>query len=668
MEYNKIFVVFKTHLDVGFTDYAENVVNRYFTRLIPSALKTAQEVSSDSENRFIWTTGSWLIYEYLENATSENRKHLEKAIISGNICWHALPFTTHTECMDRALFEYGLSLSEKLDKQFGKKTIAAKMTDVPGHTRAMVPLLAKHGVEFLHIGVNPACTPPDVPSLFLWRAPDDSEIAVMYEGKYGDFSPIGDTGSAVYFAHTGDNAGVPSVEAVTNIFAQLRSKYPHAKICSANLNDVADAIRPIRNKLPVITQEIGDTWIHGIASDPRKIKEYRGLLRFAKTLSSEMQEHFYRNLLMIPEHTWGMDVKTHFHERQFFSTEELSWIRNPEMIPPKEDRTWQEQRDINMATLKAKYIERSWQEQRDYLTAAIAALPEEEGNRARQYLKSIDSSFLPEDELLPLSPDITHEMNGYRVSVNKAGEITCLQSDEYCYCTEDKFGGQLIYEIFSEEDYEVKFKQYNEGRDGAVEDWALEDFHKYGMEQASASHKQYRPILNGLYQYKNKIIEHLSFEDEAVKKFGCPREWEIRYDLSDPMQVDVEVLWKNKRATRVSESIWFGFMIDKSDCYVRKLGEWVNCSEVVNKGGRCLWGTDYGVKTQTILLESDDSSLISCGLDTLLSFDCRKACADRGLFVNLYNNIWATNFPLWYDEDAHFRMSLKPVVKENNTD
>jgi hypothetical protein len=31
---------------------------------------------------------------------------------------------------------------------------AAKMTDVPGHTRVIIPLLAQAGVKFLHIGVN----------------------------------------------------------------------------------------------------------------------------------------------------------------------------------------------------------------------------------------------------------------------------------------------------------------------------------------------------------------------------------------------------------------------------------------------------------------------------------------------------------------------------------
>src|SRR5829696_1872946 len=99
-----IYLVFKTHLDIGFTDLAGNVVQTYFDVFIPSAIYTARKLKeTGSADRFIWTTGSWLIYEYLEQGTAQQRKELEKAIEEGDIRWHGLPFTTHTELMDEAL-------------------------------------------------------------------------------------------------------------------------------------------------------------------------------------------------------------------------------------------------------------------------------------------------------------------------------------------------------------------------------------------------------------------------------------------------------------------------------------------------------------------------------------------------------------------------------------
>ncbi|MGO8565506.1 hypothetical protein ACC743_40025, partial [Rhizobium ruizarguesonis] len=56
----------------------------------------------------------------------------------------------HTELMSPDLFRAGLSYSQELDRLFGKTTIAAKMTDVPGHTLVMVPLLCEAGIRFLH--------------------------------------------------------------------------------------------------------------------------------------------------------------------------------------------------------------------------------------------------------------------------------------------------------------------------------------------------------------------------------------------------------------------------------------------------------------------------------------------------------------------------------------
>ena len=87
--------------------------------------------------------------------------------------------------MSPDLFRAGLSYAQELDQRFNLKTTAAKMTDVPGHTLGIVPLLAEAGVHFLHLGVNAASPPPDVPELFRWRAPDGSEIVVMYQRSYG---------------------------------------------------------------------------------------------------------------------------------------------------------------------------------------------------------------------------------------------------------------------------------------------------------------------------------------------------------------------------------------------------------------------------------------------------------------------------------------------------
>ena len=48
-------------------------------------------------------------------------------------------------------------------------------------------------------------------------------------------------------------------------------RFPNAQIIPTNLTEIANAVEPHRASLPVLTNEIGDTWIHGVASDPLKL-------------------------------------------------------------------------------------------------------------------------------------------------------------------------------------------------------------------------------------------------------------------------------------------------------------------------------------------------------------------------------------------------------------
>ena len=83
----------------------------------------------------------------------------------------------------------------------------------------------------------------------------------------------------------------------------------------------------VREQLPVVTEEIGDTWLHGVASDAYKTAAMRVLMRaHARVVSSSSPRaspsflslpdgfaEFERLLLKCPEHTWGGDQKTFLH-------------------------------------------------------------------------------------------------------------------------------------------------------------------------------------------------------------------------------------------------------------------------------------------------------------------------------------------------------------------
>jgi hypothetical protein len=367
----RVWVVSKCHLDVGFTDLAAAVRDRWLTEFLPRALATAAELRGrGGPHRLCWTTGSWILHEALEAADADERARLEAAIAAGDLAWHALPFTTHTEIVDRSLIEHGLSLSAELDDRFGRRTRAAKLTDVPGHTRGLVPLLAAAGVDFLHVGVNPAAAAPAVPERFLWRDPaaeappgsPPAEVVVMYQhGAYGATQVLDGTADAAAVEMTSDNAGPPGADDVAATWERLARAFPGAHIRAASLDDVADLLRPVRAELPVVTDEIGDTWVHGTAADPVKLAGIRELGRRRRRWLADgrveprhpVLRRASTRLLLAAEHTWGLDQKSWWRDTGSWSERELAAARR---------------------RADTRRFEASWVEQRRYLDEFVDVL------------------------------------------------------------------------------------------------------------------------------------------------------------------------------------------------------------------------------------------------------------------------------------------------------
>ena len=107
----KLFVLYKTHLDIGFTDLSSNIVDLYLEKYVPNAINTAIKLNNEGKKSFVWQTGSWIINEYLKKASGEELEAAEYAIKNDLVSWHALPFTAHTELFSEELLEYGLSIS-----------------------------------------------------------------------------------------------------------------------------------------------------------------------------------------------------------------------------------------------------------------------------------------------------------------------------------------------------------------------------------------------------------------------------------------------------------------------------------------------------------------------------------------------------------------------------
>jgi len=82
----------------------------------------------------------------------------------------------------------------------------------------------------------------------------------------------------------------------------------------------------------------------------------------------------------------------------------------------------------------------------------------------------------------------------------------------------------------------------------------------------------------------------------------------------------------------------------------------------VRDGARALHAVDrgvsYGDAHGRLSIDTLDAPLVAPGAPSLLQWTNEQPALDKGMHVNLYNNVWGTNFPQWYDEDATFRFVI----------
>ena len=606
-----IHLIYKTHLDIGFTDHAAKVRAQYHERFIPQAIETGEHFFAEDPNnpKFIWTTGAWLIWDHLNSQSPDRVKRLERAIERGLITWHALPYTTHSELMSPAVFRAGLSYAQTLDHRFGRRTTAAKMTDVPGHTLGIVSLLAEAGVHFLHLGVNAASPVPDVPDAFRWRAPNGSEIVLQYQKSYGETAFLPGFTTGLGFAHTNDNLGPQTVPQTIDVLRELGGEYPDVTIRASTLDAYGEVLWARRDELPIVELELGDSWIYGIGSDPTKVKSYLSYQRHYDRLAEQGRGlAFGRGLGMVAEHTWGVDIKQYLRDQSGFDRPVFEALRATDY--------------------RFQFTEASWQEQSAYLDAALAEL---------------DTADHPAAE-----PDPTAELNGWQVETDRmTGDVTAITSPSGQ--TLRGQGGRLMgfrYESYDAAGIERWLDTYLTQRPY----WAPLDHAKPGLEYArTARSLVLAPEADG------------SMDPAAHAQLGAPARISWSFRGLDANRIEIAITLHDKPANRMPEASFVSFApAGHHDWQFLKTGTWLRADKVAPRGGGQLQAV-AAVRTAGLSLTPLDTPLVAPAHTDFMVFDSLPPDFSSGLRFNLHNNKWGTNFRMWWEAErftARFILEL----------
>jgi len=552
----------------------------------------------------------------------------------------------------------GIGLSQALDRRFGRTTTGAKMTDVPGHTRGLIAPLAAQGVKFLDIGVNDASTPAEVPPLFLWKDAGGSALVVMYHHGYGDVLRVPDSDLAIAMVVADDNAGPHTLEEIRKTYATLSDRFPSAEIVPTSLSEIANAVEPHRNSLPVLTNEIGDTWIHGVASDPLKVARYREVARLRRNwiaqnkfaIGDATDVALLRHLLLEVEHTWGTDTKT--------------WLDFDHYIP----RVLAAMID----TKNYKVVQFSWQEKRQDLFAGIDTLPSALREQALRAVRNLDAS--PPRPVHSSSTTRTEiETSHFIVGIDpKSGAIHRLlnKKSKREWASSEHPLALFSYQTLSQQDYSHFLASYVV----SDEDWAKKDFGKPNIERFGAESREWSCSATELHteegQQEHRLLAHLEVNDPEALRSGrasFPQKMylEMLLPKAEPV-IQLNFSWFQKPATRLPEALWLSFnpiTSDPAGWTLEKSGQSVSPSDVVVSGNRHMHalskGFSYKDKDGALSVETIDAPLVTLGTRSPLCFSNRQPDLSRGVHCNLFNNAWGTNYIMWSGEDMRFRFVLR---------
>lgn len=297
-----IVVVFKMHVDIGYTNWAEGVLQKYSTEMLDKTLNSLDETSTlPKSEQFVWTIPAWPLKYMLENSAEERKVKLEQAVKEGRIVPHALPITFETEASDLENLVRGLTYASEINEKYHLPPARdAKLTDVPSHSRVLPTVLKNAGIDFLHLGCNPGSISPDVPKLFWWQGPDGSKLLTLYWAEYYGSSilPPKDWPHKTWLAmiHTHENSGAPTADEVAELLKTAKEQMPNANVKIGRLSDFHDLLIKEKPKLPIIKGDMPDTWIHGYMSMPKET----GISKFLQ------RETYHTEILNAQLMEWGM--------------------------------------------------------------------------------------------------------------------------------------------------------------------------------------------------------------------------------------------------------------------------------------------------------------------------------------------------------------------------
>ncbi|UCD24684.1 MAG: hypothetical protein JSW51_01850, partial [Gemmatimonadota bacterium] len=150
-----LYLIHHTHLDIGYTDRQDEVEVLQWQHLEQALELGARSDGLPRGSRFVWNPEAlWAVESYLETHGDAERDRLLEGIRRGWIVLDGLYANLLTGMTSSEGLMRSLETARRLSELAGVEIESAMLSDIPGFTWGLVPVLAHNGIKYLSIGPN----------------------------------------------------------------------------------------------------------------------------------------------------------------------------------------------------------------------------------------------------------------------------------------------------------------------------------------------------------------------------------------------------------------------------------------------------------------------------------------------------------------------------------
>lgn len=343
----EVYILMHSHTDIGYTDLQPNIEQKQAHNVLHALDLIRQWKDAPQGERFKWNLEvMWTADQFFRIATPEQKREFEQDVHDGYIGVDAMYGNLLTGLCRSEEMMRQVGFATSLGKRCGRTVDSMMISDVPGLTWGIVPVMAAHGVKYISDGPNASRTMAGdrigyvrvqwENNPFYWLSPS-GEKRVLYWGSQGGYS-FGHHFAAltegvpfllkrldeqnyrydiVQLRWTkGDNG--PPDEGVMPAVRDWNAKYAYPKLIIATTSEAFHAFeKRYGSELPTYRGDMTPYWEDGAGSSARETAlnrhtadrlvqaETMWALRSPGQFPADDFACAWKNAALYSEHTWG---------------------------------------------------------------------------------------------------------------------------------------------------------------------------------------------------------------------------------------------------------------------------------------------------------------------------------------------------------------------------